>query len=266
MSECVALITGATSGIGKAVAQLLGRKGVHLILSGRNQTALEHLFTALSPKVNVQTIQADLSRSDQLNALIHLIRVQRPDLIINSAGFGLYGHALKYSIDEQLNMFDVNARAVLKITLEAGQALIAAKKKGVILNISSACAFHVMPSMAVYAASKAFITQCSQGLDFEFKRDGIRVLTMCPGMVATDFQSRAGGRFQEQHIGVMSAEFVAEKIWNQIEALKPLSIIDWKYRLMTTFSALIPTRWRAAIVERVISKRINPRTLIKSHK
>jgi short-subunit dehydrogenase len=149
------------------------------------------------------------------------------------------------------------------MTLEAARTLISANKKGVILNVSSGAAFQILPNMAVYAASKAFVSHFSQALDFEIKKEGVRVLTLCPGMVATDFQKRAGGKFDSQQAGVMTASYVAEQIWSQIEQLEPLRIIDWKYRFLTFLSFLLPKSWTAAFVGRNIAKRITPRTLIR---
>lgn len=266
MNYHTALITGATSGIGKAIAELFAQKGVSLILSGRNVQELQYLQEGLSKKVRVQIIPADLVKADERRCIIDELHAQAPDLVINSAGFGLYGQALTYPTEEQAEILEVNGKAVLEITLEAGRALISAKKKGIILNVSSAAAFQILPNMAVYAASKAFVNHFSQAFDFEFKTYGIRVLTLCPGMVATDFQSRAGGKIDQRQAGVMSVRFVAEQIWNQMEELNPLLIIDWKYRFLTFLSSLLPTRWVAAWVEHMIAKRMTPRTLIKIKK
>lgn len=257
--ESLVLITGATSGIGRATAELFAEKRVNLILTGRNRIELEQLQARLSEKVKVEIVQADLAQKEERQCILDMIHGQVPDLVINNAGFGLYGDALTHSTQEQLKMLDVNGRAVLEITLEAGKTLISAKKKGVILNISSAAAFQILPTMAVYAASKTFVNHFSQALDFEFKKNGVRVLTLCPGMVDTKFQIRAGGKMDKEQAGVMSASFVAEQIWKQIEKLNPLVIIDWKYRFMTLISFLLPKSWIAAIVARNIAKRIKPK-------
>ena len=129
-----------------------------------------------------------------------------------------------------------------------------------ILNVSSAAAFYVMPNMAVYAAAKAFVNQFSQSLDYEFKHVGVRVLTLCPGMVSTQFQGRAGGSIDQNQGGVMTASFVAEQIWNQIEGLNPLLVIDWKYRLLTRLSFFLPSSWFARAIEQLIAKRITNNT------
>lgn len=265
MNERLALITGATSGIGKATCELFAQKGLNLIISGRNQQELQHLQENLSRQVNVQIVQADLAIAEGRQRLIDILHAQAPDLIINNAGFGLYGEALTYLTEEQVNILEVNGRAVLELTLEAARTLISVNKRGVILNVSSSAAFQILPNMAVYAASKAFVNHFSQAFDFEVKDYGIRVLTLCPGMVATDFQTRAGGNMdkQQQANMMMSASFVAEQIWKQIERLDPLEIIDWKVRLLTSLSFLVPKSWIAIAIERLITKRITPRTIIK---
>lgn len=258
----LALVTGATSGIGKATCKLFAQKGIDLIISGRNQQQLHALQKNLSRQVKVQTVQADLSHEEERKSLIEVLHTQSPEIVINNAGFGLYGEALTYSTIEQTQILEVNGKAVLELTLEAARALISVNKKGVILNVSSGAAFQFLPSMAVYAASKAFINHFSVAFDFEVKSYGIRILTLCPGMVATNFQARAGG-VSKRRTGLMEADFIAEQIWKQIGQLRPLKIIDWKYRFLTRLSFLIPRSFIAKMVKNIISQRMKRRKLIK---
>lgn len=266
MTRRLALITGGTSGIGKAACKLFAQKNVDLIITGRNLSILQTLQKELSRQVQVDIIPADLSEQDGRKKIIDTLHIKSPDLVINNAGFGLYGEALTFSTQEQVSIFEVNVKAVLEFTLEAARALISAGKKGVVLNVSSAAAFQVMPDMAVYAASKAFVNQFSQAFDFEVKDYGVRILTICPGMVDTEFQSRAGAVFDKSPLGVMTSEYVAEEIWNQIERLKTLSIIDWKYRFITFLSHLIPTSLSAGIVKKIIEQRLTSRNIIRINK
>lgn len=261
MKYRLGLVTGATSGIGQATCELLAQKGIDLLISGRNQSELERLQSLLSPQVNVKIIQADLSQEKDRKHLIEQVHINIPDLIINNAGFGLYGEALSYETADQENILEVNCKALLEITMEAARVLISKKKKGVILNISSVAAYYVIPNMSVYAASKAFVNQFSQAFDFEVKKYGVRVLTLCPGMVATQFQSRAGGKIDKIQLGMMTASFIAEKIWDQIERLNSMTIVDWRYRFLTFMSFFLPINWIARKLERVISNRILPRTI-----
>jgi uncharacterized protein len=262
MAYRLALVTGATSGIGKAACELLASKGLDLVITGRNQEQLELLQKTLSKDVSIETLQADLSHPQGRVDVISVLHQQSPDIVINNAGFGFYGEALTYSTEEQVDILEVNGRAVLELSLEAARALVSKGKKGIILNVSSAAGFQVFPMMAVYAASKSFVNYFSQAFDFEVRRHGIRVLTLCPGMVATNFQKRAGSVDTQATTGAMSPSFVAEQIWKQIERLDPLSIIDWKYRLLTFVSYFVPTSWIAAAAGGIIAKRMNPRTFI----
>lgn len=263
MKHRLALVTGATSGIGEALCFLFAQKGLSLLITGRDKHRLDLLVQQLSPQIILQAIEADLSTADGRQKVINLIHDYGPDLIINNAGFGLYGEALTYQTEDQEKMIEVNVVAVTELTLEAARTLISAGKEGVIFNMSSAAAFQVIPNMAIYAASKAFVNHFSQGLDEEVKKYGIRILTICPGMVKTSFSRRAGLVGQEKKVGVMSADFVACEVWKQVQNLKSLTIIDWKYRFLTRLSAWLPLSWTAAIVKRNIAERIAPRNLIK---
>lgn len=265
MAYHLALVTGATSGIGKEICNLFAQKGIDLVVTGRKQGELQLLKDKLSGQVNVRTLQADLAQPQDRQRLIRAMHEWGPDLVVNNAGFGLYGESLTYSTNEQLEILEVNGQAVLELTLEAARTLRSLEKKGVILNVSSAAGFQVFPEMAVYTASKAFVNNFSQAFDFELKQYGIRILTICPGMVATNFQKRAGGT-KTDYSGTMTASFVAEQVWKQIEQLDPLRIVDWKYRLLTAISYLIPKNWIAAVQRQVIRQRMNPRTFIKIEK
>lgn len=258
----LALVTGASSGIGKALCYLLAEKGINLMVVARREEPLHQLKQELS-EISVQIISADLSNKNDRQHLIKEIHRHAPELVINNAGFGLYGECLTYSTREQLNLLEVNGMAVLELSLEAARTLISKGKKGVIFNISSAAGFQIGPNMAVYSASKTFVNYFSQALDIEVKNKGIRVMAICPGMVETHFTERAGGPPQNaSKIGVMTPEFVAHEIWKQIQAEDPIRIIDWKYRLLTFFSFILPTSWSADIIKNNIAKRINPRQFI----
>lgn len=234
----LALVTGATSGIGEATARLLAEKGISLILTGRNQEKLSSLKQEL--KVPVQTLSLDLARDRSL--LIHLIREQSPDLIINNAGFGLYGNAVQHPTKDLLEIVEVNDQALLEITLEGAKALITRKQPGVILNISSVAAFLPMPRTAVYAASKAFVNSLSEAFDEELAPQGIRVLALCPGVVDTSFSQTASRRVGKTPTSQtpMTSTYVAQKLWEQIEKGQRVKIVDWKYWLITQLTKLVP--------------------------
>lgn len=259
----LALVTGATSGIGKDLCYLLAEKGINLIVTGRNEKVLEELKQALCSRITIQSIVADLSQQSDRQKLIHSIHQFTPDLVINNAGFGLYGEALTYQTNEQVNILEVNGVAVLELTLEAARSLIAKKKKGIILNVSSAASFQLMPILAVYSATKSFVTQVSQMLDIEMEPYGVRVLTACPGMIETDFQERAGSKKNDKRpIVSMTSSYVAQAIWKQIEQQQPLKIIDWKYKIYIYLASLIPKRILARFIGKEMNRRLSsPRTI-----
>jgi short-subunit dehydrogenase len=238
----LALVTGATSGLGKALCHLLASKNIPLLLTARDPARLEELKRTLS--VPVTCYAADLSRKEERKGLLELIATQSPDLILNNAGFGLYGDALTHSTAEHLDMLEVNASALLEISLEAARALIANNKIGTILNISSAAAFFSYPTFSVYAASKAFVLHFSKSFDPEVAPHGIRVLCACPGQIATDFQKRASKtRPQKKMSLMMSAEKAAACIWSQIEKQQAVHIFDWRYQILVFVGRLLPERW-----------------------
>lgn len=253
----LALVTGASSGIGRALCDILASQGISLIIHGRDHLKLEQAAELLRLKVPVQIVCADLNNKTERGCLIEIIRKRKPDLIVNNAGLGHYGKAIDTGTEQQLQILEVNGMSVLELTLESAKALKEAKQHGVIMNVSSVAGFFVFPYSAIYAASKSFVNEFSQALDYELRAEGIRVLTACPGMVDTNFRVRAGGIKLTDKGSVMTATYAAEQIWKQICALKPLHIFDWKYRLAAFVRPLIPQ----SLYVKFLMKSIKNRTL-----
>jgi len=257
----LSLITGASSGIGEALCYLLANQGINLIICGRDASKLEKIALELKDKVSVEMIVANLACQSGLKKIIEVIQVKIPDLVINNAGFGLYGDALNYRIEEQLEILKVNGNAVAEITLESAKILLQKKSEGTILNVSSVASFQLFPGFSMYSASKAFVNQFSESLDYETKPHGIRVLTSCPGMVKTGFRSRASGNDKKSdksdEIGVMDASFAAKEIWNQILNGKALHIFNWRYRLAIFFTRYLLPK---SIVAKKLYSNIRKRT------
>lgn len=237
----LALVTGASSGIGKALCELLADQGIDLILTGRNRKTLEELREELAHKVHVQIITADLTDPQQRFEVIESIRDQQPDLIINNAGMGLYGEAINHPTEEQMKIVELNINAVTEIALEGAKALFNSGKKGAILNVSSIAADYIFPYLAVYAATKAYVNSFSIALDEEIRGQGIRILTSCPGPVETQFRERAGGKAKGSS-GSMTPEYAAERIWQQIQSGKQIVRFSWRYVFLTALTRLLPRR------------------------
>ncbi len=259
----LALVTGATSGIGKEICKLFAGKGINLIITGRNEGELKLLKESLSSLVSVRAIPADLSTSEGRRLIIKAIHENCPDLVINNAGFGYIGEALSYQTQDQVDIMEVNCRALLELSLEGARTLISKGKKGVVLNVTSAVAFQTFPFFSVYSASKTFVNQFSQAFDLEVKPYGVRILTICPGFVETNFSKRALGKNDVRRTGAMSAPCVAEQIWRQITKLQPLLVIDWKIRFLTFLTAFIPRKLKAIIGKKLMDGRVAPRSIIK---
>ncbi|MDF2576700.1 MAG: hypothetical protein K0S74_184 [Chlamydiales bacterium] len=255
-----ALITGASSGIGYELAKLLASKGIDLLLTGRDRNRLDQLQAELNPLgVSSQIYSFDLGKREDRIALQQLIRTQSPNLVINNAGCGLYGDAILHSLETHSELLDVNVKAVLELTLVAAETLKKQHLSGIILNVSSAAAFLPFPSFATYSASKAFLNQFSLSIDTELQPYNIRVLTACPGQVATKFRERSSRGFpQKEEFYTMSPQLAAVKIWKQIEEKIPLYIFDWRTRwAIRLANNFLPRRLIAYILKKQIDSRHN---------
>jgi uncharacterized protein len=209
----ITLITGASSGIGAALARVFAQHGHELVLVARRQDKLmalaEEIAAAGRPRPTVVTV--DLGRADAISSLSAQLAAHdlEPEIVVNNAGFGLVGPAAALSRDEQLAMIDVNVRALTELSLSFVESL--ARHRGGILNVASVAAFMPGPGLAVYYASKAYVLSLSEALHQELSHRGVRVTALCPGPVATEFQARAGLRGDRAQNALMSlpAERVA---------------------------------------------------------
>lgn len=253
----LAQISGATSGIGEALARLLAEEGIPLFLLGRNEEKLEELKKELEKKVPVTILKIDLTSPDQRGILFKEMEKRKPDLIINNAGVGAYGRAISLPIDVQRDLVELNSKAPMEISIYGASVLERNNLSGVIFNVSSSAAFYTFPLMAAYSASKAFLNSFSLALDLELQKYNIRVLTICPGKVKTPFFSRAVQKKLEYQdtFAVMSSEFTAKEILKQIKKKTPLRIIDWKYRIAYFLSKFVPKKLSSYLLMRIISKR-----------
>ena len=190
-----ALITGASSGIGKAFAELLAAEGYDLVLVARRADELNRIagMEMTKNETKVVVVPLDLAKADSVKKLVDEMAARgiSPDIIINNAGSGLVGDVVDLPIDGQLAMINLNVRALSEITMRFLPDMIA-RNEGGIINVSSVAAFMPGPYMSVYYASKAFVQSFSDGLAYELKGSKVKVMTLCPGPVDTAFQSIAG--------------------------------------------------------------------------
>lgn len=226
-----ALITGASSGIGKEVAKELFSQGVELFLVGRNRDRLED--SAGTP------IVADLLQKQDRHIVLEAIKQYDIDCVINSAGLGYYGTESDSEMEE---IIKVNIEALVIITRTATQYWMEQKKQGVVLNVASALAFVPAPYFSIYAASKAFVVSFSRAENYIYSRYGIYVLSSCPGKVATDFQRRASREQQKNFLSpmVMEPKKAAEAIVKQIRLRREVFVFDWRTRVLIFIGRLFP--------------------------
>jgi short-subunit dehydrogenase len=190
----VTVITGASAGIGWELAKVFARNGHRLVLVARRKDRLDALADEIAasgwPRPDV--IALDLSAAGAADNLARELasRDLEAAAVVNNAGFGLIGRAAELDRAEQLAMIDLNVRALTALSLAFVDSL--ARHKGGILNVASLASFLPAPGMAVYYATKAYVLSFSEALHFELRKKGVRVTTLCPGPVPTEFQARAG--------------------------------------------------------------------------
>lgn len=190
-----ALITGASKGIGKSIALSLAASGYNLLLIARSETELKDLSVQLQSqyKISVLYLVIDLSDKNAPTRIAQwcLKNVSSLSILINNAGYGLWGNFDKLNIQDQLNMLQLNINAVIELTYHLLPELHR-QPQSYILNISSTAAYQALPTLALYAASKTFILSYSRALSYELRKSTISVSCLCPGPTATGFASRAG--------------------------------------------------------------------------
>ena len=192
-----ALITGASSGIGRDMARVLASKGYHLVLVARNEEDLKQLAKELKEKekIEIETIAMDLSIVENCKE-IHK-KVQNVDILINNAGFGDCGNFTKTSLEKEMNMINTNIVAY-HILMKLYLIDMKAKGNGKILNVASIAGFMPGPLMATYYATKAYIVRISESIREELKKEksNVQISILCPGPVSTNFNKVANVKFK----------------------------------------------------------------------
>jgi uncharacterized protein len=186
----VALITGASAGLGAEFARQLSARGHRLVLVARRKERLDALAKELG---NARAIAADLSKANAAAKLMADIEAagEQVETLVNNAGFGLIGQFAELDAKRERQMVDLNVGALTDLCRAVAPQMIA-RKSGGILNVASTAAFQPGPKMAVYFATKAFVLSISEALHEELKPHGVRVTCLCPGPTRTEFGDVAG--------------------------------------------------------------------------
>lgn len=238
----LALITGASSGIGLEIATVLAQKGYHLILVSRRESALNMLAETLKESYGTQvTILAqDLTQPNAVETIIDALQEQSIQILVNNAGCGWFGAFADSDLKSQLNMIFLNIVALTTLTKALLPKLLC-QKESYILNIASLSAYQPLPYMAVYSATKSYILSFSQALSEELSNTNIHVVVASPGFIRTPFLEYAHideKRFRLNILPAMAARTAAHLIIQAMLAKKRIVIIGIRYRFIVLFTKI----------------------------
>ncbi|MBU2566051.1 SDR family oxidoreductase [Patescibacteria group bacterium] len=242
-----ALITGASSGIGEAFAQILASKKKPLILVGRNEQKLKALSAELRQNndVDIRFLLIDLARSKDMPQLPSKLKRMgiKIDVLINCAGFGKHGLESQISYEDALNMINLNCRATLSLTKLFLPEMLK-DNKGAIINIAALAGLFPVPFMATYSATKAFVINYTQALAEELKSTGVKVLCACPGPTATNFYKSAGINTSKHKSlqDLNDPHYIAEQTLQALKDGKTFTIIGAKSTWSKYLPKLIPRK------------------------
>lgn len=238
-----ALITGASSGIGRDLARSLSRRGCGLILAARREDRLRELADELP--VETRIIPMDLALAENCRALYALVKDERIDILVNNAGRGLFGPFDETDLDTELGMLELNIRATHMLT-KLFLPDFKARGTGYILNVASSAGFLPGPLLSSYYASKAYVLRLSEAIYEELRRahSRVHISVLCPGPVATEFDQVADVRFSTPSL---SSGYVAEYAVRGMLRGKLLLIPGLQMKALHAAQRLVPDKLLARI-------------------
>lgn len=233
----VAIVTGASSGIGAAFARRLAADGHDLVLVARNAQRLQELADPLP--VRTEVLAADLDDDAGLAKVADRSRAGDVEVLVNNAGFGTNGAFDEVDISGEDSMLRVNVRAVLHLSHAVLPSMLA-RGRGAILNVSSMAGFTPGAGAATYGASKAWVTMFSRSLHATYAARGVQVLAVCPGFTRTEFHDRLGGRPAMPDWMWLSAEQVVDSAMSDLAAGRDMSVAGRQYQALRLLSRYTP--------------------------
>ena len=246
-----ALVTGASSGIGYEISKYLAKRGYDIIIVARNRQALENLKNEI--KTNVQIACMDLSVVDNCVKLYENFKDENIDVLINNAGFGMYGNFDILDMNKEIEMINVN---ILACDILTKLFLKDMKKRdsGYILNVGSIAGFMPGPLMSSYYASKSYVVKLTQAIRKELKKSksGVSVSVLCPGPVNTNFNNTAGVKFA---VRPLSSEYVAKYAVDMLFKKKLVIVPGFTIKLARFFSKFTPDNILAEITYYIQTKK-----------
>ncbi len=253
MAAKTVLITGASSGIGYAFAEIFAKNKYSLILVARREKELQELKKKCEQHTKeIRVIMKDLAQPNAAEEIYKEIKKEnvRVDILINNAGFGDYGSFYKTAWKKEAAMIQVNIVALTQLAKLFGQDMLQQKQGGIIMNISSVAAFLPGPLMSVYYATKAYVLSLSEAMMHDVEGTNVKVIALCPGMTKTGFQQVAGFQEkQENEEQMVSAEEVAAYGFEVIqEGKSKIAIPGWKNKVIARVGWLLPRSFVAKII------------------
>ena len=249
-----ALITGASSGIGYEMAKYLASKDVDLILVARRKSRLDKMKKEFK-NVNVKVIPLDISIYDNLELLYNSVKDEDIDILINNAGFGLFGDFDETDLETEFNMIDLNIKSLHYLTKKF---LIDFKEKdsGYILNVASSAGFTAGPRLSTYYATKNYVLKLTEAIYEELRQDksNVYISALCPGPVDTEFNSVAHGEFASKGV---SAEYVARYAIDNMLKNKLLIIPTFKIKAAIFIQRFLPIKLILKFIYKFQSGKIN---------
>ncbi len=255
-----ALITGATSGIGLELASIAASKGNNLVLVARNEEKLTQLKKEWEAKfsVRVEVFPCDLSEADAPERIAAMLESKQivPGILINNAGFGVFGSFDQTDLKRETDLIQVNIMALTRLTKLVYRKMVG-QGPGKIMNVASVAGFMPGPLMAVYYASKAYVLSFSQALANEAKDCRITVTTLCPGPTKTSFEDAAGlsSSMLFKSFGTLpSAAQVAAYGYKCMEKGKTVAIYGKSNRQMVFLLRFVPRKWVTDMIRHIQRK------------
>jgi len=239
------LITGATSGIGFELGKIFSRKGYNLILVARNEDCLKKAKNEFTSNFHnhIYVIPIDLSQYDAPQKIYNRLKKEAitVNILVNNAGFGIYGDFTTVDVEKHINLIQVNITALTALSRLFLSDMIK-RKEGKLLNIASTAAFQPGPHMVTYYASKAYVLSFSEALASELKGTGVTVTTLCPGPTKTNFEKESNVNKSRlfKVIKPMSAEVVAQKGYDGLMKGKTIVIPGWRNAFLAFGNRFVP--------------------------
>lgn len=245
------LITGASGGIGRDLAELFAKQKYNLILVARSKDTLDKIAFRLAQQYGIRAncFNVDLSQPDSAKQLYNLVKESgfSTDILVNNAGVGSSGEAVEMDIKKVSAMLTLNMTSLTELSLLFGHDM-KQNRSGKILNISSTAAFQSTPYLAAYAASKAYVLSFSEALYIELKKYGVTVTTVCPGPTETSWAKEAGMENSKLFLtGVWSSKAVAQKSYDALMKKRMSVVIGWRNKFLSSSVRFFPRKWVAVI-------------------